>query len=235
MAREEEGNGYLSFPEGQQEGSPAYVAHLAGHVGGGAECCAWCEGEGESPLAVGMAKGVKDAKVSQEDGSIGMVAATEGGVNLELGLDLGEWEALEELAPPPMARPAAKQRAVAKDGRVIVTIPSWLMKEKGLGSPKLEGEVVKATEKAILFRGHVLLQRSKTCHRCGLEITNPVSQIVGYGPICSEYIGIPRDVSEEEIKRFMEEAKERTLWEGWLPKSKIRVEDLGEKGRYGGY
>lgn len=228
----EKGNGYPLEWEEQQLGSGAFVAHVAGHPGGGAESCVWCLGEDglpegvDSPLAVGVGGS------PQGEGSRTKVAQKGGEVNLATGagVDLGEWDLLAD--PPPAPPGGSYQPHYAKDrpkaaelgGRpAVIYLPRWLMAEKGLASPKLEGVVIRETAKAVLFSGSALMRPSTLCHRCGLEITNPVSQLVGYGPVCSEYLGIPRDVGKGELERFKEKAAEMTKWEGWLPKSRVEV------------
>ncbi len=43
-------------------------------------------------------------------------------------------------------------------------------------------------------------QLIKNCHRCGRNLTHPVSMYVGFGPVCSEYLGVDRPKYDELMK-----------------------------------
>jgi len=106
-------------------------------------------------------------------------------------------------------------------GHVVVKVPGWLARREGYASTELEGEVLRETDRAILLRGSAVVRESDRCLRCGREITNPVSRLAGYGPWCSDELGIPRDFSEDEVEQIREAVKVRTRVEVWLPRSRV--------------
>ncbi|HEY8343300.1 MAG TPA: SNF2-related protein [Calditerricola sp.] len=113
---------------------------------------------------------------------------------------------------------------VAKGARVKVTMPLWLMRERGLASCELEGTVEVVTGRAILVSGSAVVTPSSTCRRCRREITNPVSVLVGFGPYCSEELGIPRDFSPEQVEEIRRMLQAKTHVRVWLPLAKVEVE-----------
>ena len=115
---------------------------------------------------------------------------------------------------------------LAVGAKVRVKIPLWLAQAKGLRFTEVEGEVVALTAKALRVRGHAAVTPSSTCRRCGREITNPVSVLIGFGPYCSEEMGIPRDWAEAEVDRIREMLKQVTQVEEWFPRSRATVEVL---------
>lgn len=58
---------------------------------------------------------------------------------------------------------------------------------------------------------------SSTCHRCNKEIQHPVSLLLGYGPECSAYLGIPRQYTAEEVEQIRQRLAVNTRQELWLP------------------
>jgi hypothetical protein len=110
---------------------------------------------------------------------------------------------------------------------VIVKIPQWIAKDKDLLSRTMEGTLTRVTEKAVLFNGAALIRESRSCHRCGREITHPASLCVGYGPECSAKLGIlwPEGLlSEEEIEKIRSSIRRQTQVEIWLPRSRTEIE-----------
>src|SRR5690606_6329970 len=93
----------------------------------------------------------------------------------------------------------ATEQKVTRGARVGVRVPAWLAFKLQLVSRELEGTVEAATSRALLFRGSAVVRESRSCLRCGREITNPVSQLAGYGPECSRKLGIPREFSAEDL------------------------------------
>ncbi len=82
----------------------------------------------------------------------------------------------------------------------------------------LDGHVVRQTEKAFLIEGTAEVRPSINCLRCGRELTHPVSQMVGYGPFCSQELGIDRpDMSSAEA--FAEQIKTSTKFSAWFPRA----------------
>jgi hypothetical protein len=130
---------------------------------------------------------------------------------------------------------------VKKGDRVRFVVKKWFRDKAELGSMELEGEVKAVTERALLVEGSASVRESKHCLRCGLEITNPVSQWCGYGPVCSEYVGVERveveerGLSEDEKEEVRGRIVEETWFgEKWFPKSQVmevvRVGGEVEKG-----
>jgi SNF2 family DNA or RNA helicase len=96
-------------------------------------------------------------------------------------------------------------------------IPQWLAKDRKL-SMFLDGNVIRQTEKAYYIEGTAEVRPSTFCLRCGRELTHPVSLLVGYGPFCSEELGIERpDMSSAEA--LSSQIKSFTKFAGWFPKS----------------
>lgn len=104
-----------------------------------------------------------------------------------------------------------------------IQIKPWLARQQSLYTRILTGEILRETEKAILFSGSAATTPSATCHNCGRQIENPISILVGYGPICSDNLGIPRDfpTDPESMEKLRREVGERTQFRGWIPKSQI--------------
>lgn len=114
---------------------------------------------------------------------------------------------------------------------VEVSLPQWLMKEKGFASRELSGEVLRVTPKAIQVRAHAIIRESDACHRCGLAIDNPASRLLGYGPICSDYLGLPHAevyaaMSPEEKRAILAKAEVETVRECWLPLSQVVIRSV---------
>lgn len=104
---------------------------------------------------------------------------------------------------------------------VILQITPWLARQKDLPSLHLEGEVKVVTPKALLLSGYPSIGRSSHCRRCGREITNPLSLWCGYGPICSDLLGIPRDATEDQLEEVRKLVATTTPIEEWFPLSQI--------------
>lgn len=100
-----------------------------------------------------------------------------------------------------------------------IKLPNWLAKKNNI-SRELEGVIKVETDKAILFKGNAFAEKRTHCMRCGRELTHPVSQVVGFGPVCSRKLGIDWDAHEEDIDALTKEI-EKITFEGWLPKSQV--------------
>lgn len=114
---------------------------------------------------------------------------------------------------------------------VLVKIPSWLAKKNNLVSRELVGSIDRQTDKAIYLVAHASVRPSDKCLRCGQTITNPVSRLVGYGPYCSDELGIPRDFTEAQLAEIKAQV-ESVIVEGWYPKSQVSITTLAEPERY---
>lgn len=108
---------------------------------------------------------------------------------------------------------------------VTVRVPVWLARREGFVSTELQGEVLRLTERGVKLRATAVVRESDHCLRCGREIDHPVSRLAGYGPDCSEYLGIPRDFTPEQLDEIRERIKRQTVVEVWLPRSQIAVVD----------
>jgi len=104
---------------------------------------------------------------------------------------------------------------------VRIFVKKWLADKNGL-SVSMDGDILRETDKAVYFKGHMSVDASVVCGRCGLELTHPISRLIGIGPTCCEHLGIPRPSEDEmDIEGIKEQLKARTAYEGWLPKSQI--------------
>jgi len=113
---------------------------------------------------------------------------------------------------------------IENETTALIKIPRWLAREKQLETSILTVESVKqSTQKAYLVQVHATVRQSQHCHRCGLEITNPVSILVGYGPECSAKLGIPRDFDPDDLTEIQTTVIEQTRMETWLPKSQVTI------------
>ncbi len=136
---------------------------------------------------------------------------------------------LEERSPDRDGKRYREQQYLAiklnihKGDYVYLTLTDWIRVKKHLPSTAVEGRVEAITEKALLLEGCASIRPSDTCHCCGRDITNPTSLWCGYGPICSDRLGIPRDATEKDLERVMERLKETAPFSGWLPLSHITL------------
>jgi SNF2 family DNA or RNA helicase len=112
---------------------------------------------------------------------------------------------------------------VNKGDSVRVELPAWLRDAKGFASRVVEGRVEAITARALLVNGHAAAYPADRCHRCNLPIINPVSRLVGYGPDCSEMLGIPRDFPESEVERYRQSIVKGTAFTEWFPRSNVTV------------
>lgn len=104
---------------------------------------------------------------------------------------------------------------------VEVHTNKFIREANALPSCELIGIVKHVTARAVLFDGTILVRQSENCHRCGREITNPVSQLCGYGSTCSEIVGVPRDFTPEQIEAVKLQLETANVVENvWLPKSR---------------
>lgn len=95
------------------------------------------------------------------------------------------------------------------------------------------GHIVSETARAYKMKLKVKGQPSDVCMRCGRKITNPESIKYGLGSDCITKVPGAYKMREGEdfdeyMKKLMELAEEIT-WEGWLPKSAIKVEPTDEE------
>lgn len=102
--------------------------------------------------------------------------------------------------------------------KVWFRLPLFIMREKHLASRHLEGRVIRYTAKGILAKVRAIVEPSDYCMRCGREITHPASLLVGYGPECSQHLGIPRDFPPHLLEDVIRKARIESEMELWLPR-----------------
>lgn len=112
---------------------------------------------------------------------------------------------------------------------VVLELTPFIIKriqvEKGIALTRIvEGVVLRETDKALLVRVHATIRNTITCLRCGRFLENPVSRLIGIGPVCCEKMGLPRpkfnELSPEELE-YLKSLIQSIEFEGWLPKSQI--------------
>lgn len=109
------------------------------------------------------------------------------------------------------------------DTAVTLEIRPWLAVDRGLASREVEGEIVGRTAKAVHFVGTAVVRESARCLRCGQTIDNPVSRLIGYGPICCAALGINWSGDPDEIAAVREAVKQTVTIDTWLPLSGVDV------------
>lgn len=112
--------------------------------------------------------------------------------------------------------------------RVELSIPAWLAKEKGFASREVAGEVLRVTGKALQVRAHVMVRECEFCQNCGRAIDNPASRLLGFGPICSDNLGLPHaetyaSLSPAEREAIRNRIAVATTQECWFPLSQAKV------------
>lgn len=109
--------------------------------------------------------------------------------------------------------------------KVQITLKPWIQRKIQAVSRELEGIILAESEKAIHFEGTIAIRESQHCFNCGRQIENFKSRWVGYGPICSERLGIdrPDTLTEEQKNIIREQIQKKHQMRVWLPKSQITV------------
>ncbi len=105
-----------------------------------------------------------------------------------------------------------------------INLPQWLARENGINRVVAVEEQVKTTRGAVVLKVKpVFDEGADACYRCGRELTHPVSRVVGYGPDCSEMLGLGRpDI--EDAEEWLANARRilgDTTWEIMVPKSTL--------------
>ncbi len=110
-----------------------------------------------------------------------------------------------------------------------ILIATWLAKRLEI-SKRMKGEILKETDKSILFSGYAVAKPSEICMHCGQAITNETSKRVGYGPTCAMKLGIPwvkekEEPSEEDVENLKNKI-EGVYFKDWLSKKHIKIKYL---------
>ena len=89
------------------------------------------------------------------------------------------------------------------------------------------GTIEKETPGMVYMKlhGDIVSEVTPVCMCCGREITNPVSQYFGLGPICGHHNYVNPFNSKKElqdaINKYRTEYLNKITWEGWIIKSAI--------------
>ena len=125
------------------------------------------------------------------------------------------------VSPPPKEEkpPTEPEEKPGKPAKV--KIANWLATKENIPI-YMTGEIKAETVKAVLFSGRGYIEAATHCLRCDRPLTHPISLQVGYGPTCSEKLGIPWIETEDQIPAFKEKV-EKITYEGWIPKSQSTI------------
>lgn len=113
--------------------------------------------------------------------------------------------------------------------KITLKMRQWWIKENKLDSRVITGVILRETAKAYLIKGHADMVEATYCMRCGRELTEPASMVVGYGSECCEKLGIPypadiKAASKRErqaIRKKLLKVLHNQTFECWVPKSQI--------------
>lgn len=88
----------------------------------------------------------------------------------------------------------------------------------------MRGEILQESRSMYKMKLNGIVNKT-ICSRCGRELYNATSKIVGIGPECASVLGVDvsmfnKQASEQFIKE-MEQKIRNTVWEGWVPKTAI--------------
>ena len=116
---------------------------------------------------------------------------------------------------------------------ITLKVKPFIMKDLGIDSRIITGVVKAESAKAWLIEGHAdMLHSMSFCARCGKELTEPASQVTGFGPTCADKLGIPYDAENvksaskkkrESIRKQYQKKLHNQTFERWIPKSQAEV------------
>jgi hypothetical protein len=126
----------------------------------------------------------------------------------------------------------AEEKPEADCKSVTLKMRQWWTKEKKLDSRVITGKILRETEKAYYIKGHADMVEGTFCMRCGRELTEPASMLVGFGSDCCSHLGIayPTDIltaSKKErtaVRKQLLKVLHNQVFETWVPKSQIEQE-----------
>jgi hypothetical protein len=126
----------------------------------------------------------------------------------------------------------AKERETKKDAparSITLKVKPFIMKKLNIDSRIITGLVKAESKNAWLIEGHAdMLENMCFCARCGRELTEPASQVTGFGAVCADKLGIPYDAagvlqaSKKERAKIRKEYQKKLhnqKFECWIPKS----------------
>lgn len=110
-------------------------------------------------------------------------------------------------------------------------IRPWYAKKLELGSVVVTGKVISETPKAWFVKGYADIIAGTFCVRCGRQLTEVASQVIGMGAICAGKTGFPYpehilEASKKErakLRKQLERILHNQKFEAWLPKSQAEV------------
>ena len=129
-------------------------------------------------------------------------------------------------------KPVEQKPVEQKDlPKITCKIRQWIMKQNNLDSRIISGVIKRETAKAYLIEGHADMIEGSWCMRCGRELTEPASMVIGYGAICCEKVGIPypdailtaSKAKRKAIRKELLKVLHAQKFELWIPKSQVET------------
>lgn len=127
----------------------------------------------------------------------------------------------------------AEDWANGKPRKITLKISPFIMRELGIDSRVITGNIKAETAKAWLIEGYAdMVENLSYCARCGRELTEPASQVTGFGETCAKKMGIPYDPSgvlsapervRKEIRNQFRKKLNNQKFTRWIPKSRAEV------------
>lgn len=116
---------------------------------------------------------------------------------------------------------------------ITLKIKPFLMKSLGIDSRIITGKVKAESAKAWLIEGHAdMLENMSFCARCSKQLSEPASQVTGFGAVCAGKLGIPYDAQgvlgmtkaqRKKIRQQFVKTLHNQTFERWIPKSQSEV------------
>lgn len=122
---------------------------------------------------------------------------------------------------------------------ITLKMKQWWTRQQDLGSRVITGKILRETAKAYHIKGHADMIEGTWCMRCGKELTEPASMVIGYGPTCCAKLGVPypddiKTASKKErqaIRKKLMVVLHNQTFEAWVPKSQIEEIIKEESGK----
>lgn len=113
--------------------------------------------------------------------------------------------------------------------QITCKMKQWWCKEHNIDSRVITGMILAESAKAYLVKGYADMTTGTYCMRCGRELTEPASMLIGFGAECCEHLGIPypsdvKTTSKKErmaIRQQLIKVLHNQVFEAWVPKSQI--------------